>query len=72
MFENPFDRNRVYRETPSTAMRLKLADHGARLLQELEDVEDDDLSEVQHQCTGILGRRTGFWRFASLAYVTNI
>jgi hypothetical protein len=45
MFENPFDRNRVYRETPSTAMRLKLADHGARLLQELEDVEDDDLSE---------------------------
>jgi hypothetical protein len=45
MFENPFDRNRVYRETPSSAMRLKLADHAVRLLQELEDVEDDDLSE---------------------------
>lgn len=26
-------------------MRLKLADHAVRLLQELEDVEDDDLSE---------------------------
>jgi hypothetical protein len=45
MFENPFDRNKVYRESPSSAMRLKLADHAVRLLQELEDVEDDDLSE---------------------------
>jgi ATP-dependent exoDNAse (exonuclease V) alpha subunit len=45
MFENPFDRNRVYRESPSSAMRLKLADHAIRLLQELEDVKDDDLSE---------------------------
>jgi hypothetical protein len=45
MFENPFDRNRVYRESSSSAMRLKLADHAVRLLQELEDVEDDDLSE---------------------------
>lgn len=45
MFENPFDRNKVYRESPSSAMRLKLADHAVRLLQELEDVEDDGLSE---------------------------
>jgi len=32
MFENPFDRNRVYRELPLSAMRLKLADHAVRLL----------------------------------------
>jgi hypothetical protein len=42
--QNPFNRCRVYRESPSSAMRLKLADHAVRLLQELEDVEDDDLS----------------------------
>jgi ATP-dependent exoDNAse (exonuclease V) alpha subunit len=45
MFENPFDRDRVYREKPSSAMKLKLADHVVRLLQELEEVEDDELSE---------------------------
>jgi ATP-dependent exoDNAse (exonuclease V) alpha subunit len=27
VFENPFDRNRVYRETPTKAMNLKLLDH---------------------------------------------
>jgi hypothetical protein len=45
MFENPFDHNRVYRENPSSAMRLKLADHATRLLQELEEVEESDASE---------------------------
>jgi hypothetical protein len=45
MFENPFDRDRVHREKPSSAMKLKLADHVVRLLQELEEVEDDELSE---------------------------
>jgi hypothetical protein len=45
MFENPFDHNRVYRENPSSAMRLKLADHATRLLQELEGVEESDASE---------------------------
>jgi ATP-dependent exoDNAse (exonuclease V) alpha subunit len=45
MFENPFDHNRVYRENPSSATRLKLADHTTRLLQELEEVEESDASE---------------------------
>ncbi|EAQ88882.1 hypothetical protein CHGG_05501 [Chaetomium globosum CBS 148.51] len=33
MFERPFDRSRIYRETPSRAMGLKLSDHATRQLQ---------------------------------------
>src|SRR5512146_2748675 len=36
MFEKPFDRNRIYRETPSRAMGLKLFDYAARQLQVLD------------------------------------
>ena len=45
MFENPFDRNRVYRETPTRAMNLKLLDHTARQLRALDAVAEEDLSE---------------------------
>ena len=36
----PFDRNRIYRETPSRAMGLKLLDQATRQLQVLDAVED--------------------------------
>jgi ATP-dependent exoDNAse (exonuclease V) alpha subunit len=45
MFENPFDRNRVYRETPTRALNLKLLDHAARQLQVL-DIDAEDVSEA--------------------------
>ncbi|EAQ92764.1 hypothetical protein CHGG_00999 [Chaetomium globosum CBS 148.51] len=38
MFERPFDRSRIYRETPSPAMGLKLSDHATRQLQALDAV----------------------------------
>ena len=43
MFEKPFDRNKVYRETPSRAMNLKLLDYVARQLQVLDAVAEGDL-----------------------------
>ncbi|EAQ89739.1 hypothetical protein CHGG_06358 [Chaetomium globosum CBS 148.51] len=45
MFERPFDRSRVYRETPSRAMGLKLLDHATRRLQALDAVAGVDPSE---------------------------
>lgn len=45
MFEKPFDRNRVYRETPTRAMNLKLLDHRARQLQVLDASADEHLWE---------------------------
>jgi hypothetical protein len=45
LFENPFDRSRVYRQPPTPAMKMKLLDYAARQLQVLEDVDDDDLSD---------------------------
>jgi hypothetical protein len=45
MFERPFDRSRVYRETPSPAMGLKLLDHATRRLQALDAVAGVDPSE---------------------------
>jgi ATP-dependent exoDNAse (exonuclease V) alpha subunit len=45
LFENPFDRSRVYRQPPTPAMKMKLLDYFARQLQVSEDVDDEDLSE---------------------------
>ncbi|EAQ82911.1 hypothetical protein CHGG_10729 [Chaetomium globosum CBS 148.51] len=45
MFEKPFDHNRIYRETPSRAMGLKLSDHAIRQLQALDAVAGKDPSE---------------------------
>ncbi|EAQ88440.1 predicted protein [Chaetomium globosum CBS 148.51] len=45
MFERPFDRSRVYRETPSRAMGLKLSDHATRQLQALDAVAGEAPSE---------------------------
>ncbi|EAQ83260.1 hypothetical protein CHGG_09664 [Chaetomium globosum CBS 148.51] len=45
MFEKPFDRNRIYHETPSRAMGLKLSDHAIRQLQALDAVAGKDPSE---------------------------
>ncbi|EAQ92034.1 predicted protein [Chaetomium globosum CBS 148.51] len=42
MFEWPFDRSRVYRETPSRAMGLKLLDHAITQLQALDAVAGED------------------------------
>ena len=47
MFERPFDRSRIYRETPSRAMGLKLSDHAIRQLQALDAVAGKDPSEAQ-------------------------
>jgi hypothetical protein len=47
MFENPFDRSRVYREIPAKAMNLKLLDHAARQLQVLDPLEDEDEDESE-------------------------
>lgn len=47
MFERSFDRSRVYRETPSRAMGLKLLDHATRRLQALDAVAGvDPLEEL--------------------------
>ncbi|EAQ85210.1 hypothetical protein CHGG_09224 [Chaetomium globosum CBS 148.51] len=45
MFERPFDRSRIYRETPSRAMGLKLSDHATRQLQALDAVAGEVPSE---------------------------
>ncbi|EAQ87519.1 hypothetical protein CHGG_04138 [Chaetomium globosum CBS 148.51] len=45
MFERPFDRSRIYRETPSRAMGLKLSDHATRQLQALDVVAGEAPSE---------------------------
>ena len=45
MFEKPFDRSRIYRETPSRAVRLKLSDYTTRQLQVLDSVAEEDRSE---------------------------
>ncbi|EAQ90195.1 hypothetical protein CHGG_06814 [Chaetomium globosum CBS 148.51] len=45
MFERPFDRSRIYRETPSPAMGLKLSDHATRQLQALDAVAGEVPSE---------------------------
>jgi hypothetical protein len=47
MFENPFDRSRVYREIPAKAMNMKLLDHAARQLQVLDPLEDEDEDESE-------------------------
>ncbi|EAQ89793.1 predicted protein [Chaetomium globosum CBS 148.51] len=47
MFEKPFDRNRIYRETPSRAMGLKLSNHAIRQRQALDAVAGKDPSEAQ-------------------------
>ncbi|EAQ88621.1 hypothetical protein CHGG_05240 [Chaetomium globosum CBS 148.51] len=45
MFKRPFDRSRIYRETPSRAMGLKLSDHATRQLQALDVVAGEVPSE---------------------------
>ncbi|EAQ93098.1 predicted protein [Chaetomium globosum CBS 148.51] len=45
MFERPFDRSSIYRETPSRAMGLKLSDHATRQLQALDAVAGEAPSE---------------------------
>lgn len=45
MFEKPFDRSRIYRETPSRAIGLKLFDHATRQLQALDAVAGENPSE---------------------------
>jgi ATP-dependent exoDNAse (exonuclease V) alpha subunit len=52
MFEKPFDRSRIYRETPSRAMGLKLFDHATRQRQVLEAVAAEDRSEESGWDTG--------------------
>jgi hypothetical protein len=52
MLENAFDRSRVYRETPSRAMGLKLLDHATRQLQVLDTVAAEDRSEESGWDTG--------------------
>ncbi|EAQ91631.1 predicted protein [Chaetomium globosum CBS 148.51] len=69
MFERPFDRSRVYRETPSRAMGLKLLDHATRRLQALDVVAGVDPSEELSQVDGVAGRRTDIGA-SSLPYST--
>jgi hypothetical protein len=52
MLEKAFDRSRVYRETPSRAMGLKLLDHATRQLQVLDAVAAEDCSEESGWDTG--------------------
>jgi hypothetical protein len=52
MLEKAFDRSRVYRETPSRAMGLKLLDHATRQLQVLDAVAAEDRSEESAWDTG--------------------
>ena len=52
MFEKPFDRSRIYRETPSRAVRLKLSDYTTRQLQVLDAVAEEDPSEEPGWDTG--------------------
>jgi hypothetical protein len=52
MLEKAFDRSRVYRETPSRAIGLKLLDHATRQLQVLDAVAAEDRSEESGWDTG--------------------
>ena len=52
MLEKAFDRSRVYRDTPSRAMGLKLLDHATRQLQVLDAVAEEDPSEEPGWDTG--------------------
>ncbi|EAQ83491.1 hypothetical protein CHGG_09895 [Chaetomium globosum CBS 148.51] len=45
LISRPLDRSRIYRETPSPAMGLKLSDHGIRQLQALDAVAGEVPSE---------------------------